>query len=119
MPGAKVSQISQITPRHIQTRTVTVYHSSSRHITPNQIPVPYLLVPHTLARRYVLRVRQFLISQGLLNSRIYTVQAGDTLQAIASRELGQPQAWPALLQLNDLDKPEHLQVGQEILLPTR
>ncbi len=55
-------------------------------------------------------------SQKLFDS--YTVQSGDTLEAIASDQLGSPFAAFQLAQTNRLDPNGELQVGQTLRIPT-
>jgi nucleoid-associated protein YgaU len=48
----------------------------------------------------------------------YTVQAGDTLASIASRELGDPLAWFDILQANpQIKNPDLIYPGQVLELP--
>lgn len=50
-------------------------------------------------------------------TRTYTVQAGDTLAGIASKQLGSAMQFEVILQLNpDLD-PRRMRPGQQIMLP--
>jgi LysM repeat protein len=51
------------------------------------------------------------------SSRTYTVKAGDTLGAIATRELGSFSRWPEIASLNGIRDPATLQVGQVLRLP--
>jgi len=52
-------------------------------------------------------------------ARIHTVQEGDTLHAIASRYLGEPDRWEEIYRLNAkrISDPERIQVGMRILIP--
>ncbi len=53
-------------------------------------------------------------------SRSYTVQRGDTLYSIASRQLGTPKRWHEVLDLNTITlngRPEALKPGQVLRLP--
>ncbi len=49
-----------------------------------------------------------------------TVRRGDTLSALAERELGAADRWPELFQANraQLDDPDDLVVGTRLLLPS-
>jgi hypothetical protein len=46
------------------------------------------------------------------------VQMGDTLDWIAYSELGDPNAWRMLAEMNDLDDPRKLRPGQRLLIPS-
>lgn len=48
-----------------------------------------------------------------------TVREGDTLQAIAARELGDFQAWPKILEMNPGLVPGELQSGTTLILPEK
>ncbi len=48
---------------------------------------------------------------------IYIVKKGDTLSAIAKRELGDASRWPELAALNSIPNPDLIYPGQEIKLP--
>lgn len=50
--------------------------------------------------------------------RVRMVQLGDTLDIIASQELGDPNSWRFLAELNDIDDPRRIRPGQLLLLPT-
>jgi nucleoid-associated protein YgaU len=52
-------------------------------------------------------------------SRLYTVQAGDTLEGIAARELGDASRWPEIVALNRhaISDPDQIFVGQVLILP--
>jgi nucleoid-associated protein YgaU len=54
-------------------------------------------------------------------TRIYEVQAGDTLERIAEREYGKAERWPAILEANRdvLKKPEDIEPGLKLKLPTQ
>ncbi|HSJ10302.1 MAG TPA: LysM peptidoglycan-binding domain-containing protein [Longimicrobiales bacterium] len=49
----------------------------------------------------------------------YTVQAGDTLSAIAQREYGDAGAWTRIYEANrdQLDNPDLIHPGQELSIP--
>lgn len=49
--------------------------------------------------------------------RTYTVKSGDTLSAIAARELGKASRWTEIATLNGIRDPRRLSVGQELRLP--
>ncbi|MEM7516013.1 MAG: LysM peptidoglycan-binding domain-containing protein [Planctomycetota bacterium] len=51
------------------------------------------------------------------SAREYTVRSGDTLSAIASRELGSAKLWPQIERANPKLNPKRLLVGTKILLP--
>ncbi len=49
--------------------------------------------------------------------RARLVQAGDTIDQIASEELGHPSAWRVIAEANKLDNPRRLRPGQRLLIP--
>ncbi|RMF83034.1 MAG: LysM domain-containing protein [Planctomycetota bacterium] len=53
--------------------------------------------------------------------RVYIVRRGDTLTAIARRELGSVRRWREIYELNNdrLESAHHLPIGFELLLPDR
>lgn len=51
--------------------------------------------------------------------RTYTVKAGDTLSAIAARELGDSSRWTDIADLNGIRDPRKLRVGQVLKLPAK
>lgn len=53
------------------------------------------------------------------NYRKYKVQKGDTLEAIASAQLGKKSKVSEILKLNEGINPSRLKVGQEIVLPLK
>jgi LysM repeat protein len=68
-----------------------------------------------------------LLSQGellwsryqLLNApRVHKVQKGESLSKLAKQYYGDPQHWRELALINRAPKPGHLEVGEEILLPS-
>jgi LysM domain len=68
-----------------------------------------------------------LLSQGellwsqfqLLNEpRVHKIQKGETLSKLAKQYYGNPQHWRELALINRAPKPGHLEVGEEILLPS-
>jgi len=48
----------------------------------------------------------------------YVVQKGDTLSAIAEQKLGSPEKWKVIAQVNGIDDPATLRVGQKLVIPT-
>lgn len=82
--------------------------------TANDIPLVSCVVPQNMAE----------------TGRVYQIQAGDSLSTLASRELGNPYDYRAILALtnarcqNDanltcIDNPSLLQVGWQVYLPTQ
>lgn len=68
-----------------------------------------------------------LLSQGellwsrfqLLNEpRVHKVQKGESLSKLAKQYYGDPQHWRELALINRAPKPNHLEVGEEVLLPS-
>lgn len=55
-------------------------------------------------------------SPSLAEGRTYTVQAGDTLRSIATRELGDANRWSDLARINHLSSPYRIEVGQVLQL---
>lgn len=51
------------------------------------------------------------------STRTYTVKRGDTLGAIATRELGSYKRWREIADLNGIRDPRRLQIGQVLRLP--
>jgi LysM repeat protein len=49
--------------------------------------------------------------------RVYVVQPGDTIDLIATDELGDPTQWRQLAEANHLDDPRRLQPGHALLIP--
>lgn len=45
--------------------------------------------------------------------------SGDTLQALAWQEYGDPAAWRLIAEANGIDDPMRLALGRELLLPAR
>lgn len=50
-------------------------------------------------------------------ARPYIVKAGDSLERIAQRELGQAKRWPEIAQASKLSPPYALKIGQRLELP--
>jgi hypothetical protein len=48
---------------------------------------------------------------------VYVVQPGDCLWNIAKHELGNPLLWPSIAKLNHLKRPNHILIGEKLLLP--
>lgn len=53
------------------------------------------------------------------NGRTYTVKAGDSLSAIAKRELGDASRWPSIFEANrdKISNPDLIHPGQVLTLP--
>jgi LysM repeat protein len=49
-------------------------------------------------------------------ARTYTVKAGDTLWAIAKKQLGDGSKFPEIAKANDIGNPDLIQIGQELTL---
>ena len=49
--------------------------------------------------------------------RARLVQAGDTIDLIASEEFGDPGSWRVIAEANNLDNPRRLRPGQRLLIP--
>ncbi len=49
--------------------------------------------------------------------KLYTVQEGDYLQKIAAQQLGDPQRWPEIAYINELEQPYMIRTNDVILLP--
>lgn len=66
---------------------------------------------------------QLSLSENLLDVNVeperYTIRAGDSLSKIAKTVLQNEKAWELLAEINNLKNPNLIQVGQEILLPTK
>ena len=45
------------------------------------------------------------------------VQLGDTIDQIATEEMGEPSDWRRLAEANNLDDPRRLRPGQVLLIP--
>jgi hypothetical protein len=58
-------------------------------------------------------------SGGVVGRRSVTVDAGDTLPAVAFREYGNPNMWRALAEANDIDDPLRLRPGVTLLVPAK
>ncbi len=50
-------------------------------------------------------------------SRTHTVIPGDTLSGIAASYLGSPGRWPEIAAANRLHNPDHIEVGQVLVIP--
>jgi len=50
--------------------------------------------------------------------KTWIVKTGDTLQAIAGNEYGDPTQWRPIAQANDIDNPLVLQPGQTLIIPS-
>jgi len=50
--------------------------------------------------------------------RVHKVQKGESLSKLAKQYYGSPKRWRELALVNRAPKPSHLQVGEEILLPS-
>ena len=51
--------------------------------------------------------------------RVYVVRAGDSLVRIAQKELGDLKRFEEIAELNGIERPEFLKVGQKLILPAR
>lgn len=51
--------------------------------------------------------------------RVHVVQKGETLGAIAARELGSARRWPEIVKLNKIDDPDNVPAGVRLRLPPR
>ena len=49
----------------------------------------------------------------------YIIQYGDTLKKIAKEKLGNEERWYEIAQLNNLQSPYQLYIGEKIKLPNR
>ncbi|MCK1817888.1 LysM peptidoglycan-binding domain-containing protein [Streptomyces sp. XM4011] len=58
-------------------------------------------------------------SGALRPRRVHRVLSGDTLQALAWQEYGDPAAWRLIAEANGIDDPMRLALGRELLLPAR
>lgn len=63
------------------------------------------------------RIRQDLMSSDV--AKVWLVQRGQTLAAIAAREYGDPRAWRTIAEANGIDDPLSLVPGTRLLLPAR
>lgn len=61
--------------------------------------------------------RQNPTSGGKVPQRVHVTVQGDTLQAIAYREYGNPALWRAVAEANGIDDPMRLRPGISVLLP--
>jgi nucleoid-associated protein YgaU len=61
--------------------------------------------------------RQNPTSGALTAQRAHRLVAGDSLESLAFREYGDPAAWRAIAEANDIDDPVRLRIGRQILLP--
>jgi len=50
-------------------------------------------------------------------SQTYTVQPGDNLSKISKRFYGDPNKYPQIAQANNLEDPDKIKVGQQLLIP--
>lgn len=55
--------------------------------------------------------------KGADRNRVYVVKRGDTLSAVAARQLGRANRWPEIAELNSLRDPNRLRVGQRLRMP--
>jgi len=58
-------------------------------------------------------------SRALNSNRIRTLTEGETLQALAYRELGKATYWRSIAELNDIDDPMRVEAGMTLSMPTR
>jgi nucleoid-associated protein YgaU len=76
------------------------------------------MVKVTLQEVLVAQTGQNPTSRAAGARRVHVVQAGDTIDWIATQELGDPTAWRALAEANGLDDPRRLQEGQALFIPS-
>lgn len=50
-------------------------------------------------------------------NQTYTVQPGDTLSKISKRFYGDPNKYPQIAKANNLDNPDQIKAGQQLLIP--
>ena len=50
-------------------------------------------------------------------NQTYTVQPGDNLSKISKRFYGDPNKYPQIAQANNLEDPDKIKVGQQLLIP--
>jgi nucleoid-associated protein YgaU len=50
-------------------------------------------------------------------NQTYTVQPGDNLSKISKRFYGDPNKYPRIAQANNLEDPDKIKVGQQLLIP--
>lgn len=58
-------------------------------------------------------------SHAINSKRIRTLTEGETLQALAHRELGKATYWRAIAELNGIDDPMSLHAGMVLIMPTK
>lgn len=56
-------------------------------------------------------------SGGLTNRRVCVLTEGETLHSVAQQYYGDPQAWRAVAQANDIDDPLRTRPGRRVYLP--
>ena len=47
----------------------------------------------------------------------YTIQPGESLQDVARKVYGDPNAWVRIAQANNIKDPDHIEVGMELTIP--
>jgi len=57
-------------------------------------------------------------SHSINSRRTRSLVDGDTLQSVATKELGKPTAWRAIAELNGIDDPQRVPPGTVLLIPT-
>jgi len=50
-------------------------------------------------------------------NQTYTVQPGDTLSKISKRFYGDPNKYPQIAKANNLENPDQIKAGQQLLIP--
>ena len=50
-------------------------------------------------------------------NQTYTVQPGDTLSKISRRFYGDPNKYPQIAKANNLENPDQIKAGQQLLIP--
>src|SRR4249920_2702867 len=51
------------------------------------------------------------------DSQTYTVQPGDNLSKISKRFYGDPNKYPQIVKANNIENPDKIKVGQQLVIP--